>query len=103
MASQLDDHCESFPKSPNHLPTQNTTLHQEMAATTQANDTHPIRTSMNPDMKLDQDSTAKTTMISQFPRSTLRFEDGDVGNPRNWSARKKCGIGSFVLLAAFVA
>jgi hypothetical protein len=103
MPHSHHDHLESPSKSSNHTPTQNIIPRQEVVETAQVDGMPSLRTSADPDMRPDYHSASKTTMIAQLPQSDLQFEHGDVGNPRNWSTRKKCGVGCFVLFAAFVA
>ena len=45
----------------------------------------------------------KTVMTSHISAPPIEFADGDEGNPRNWTVKKKALIGTFVIVCGFVA
>ncbi len=58
---------------------------------------------LSPNPKTDPEKGLATVMISHHLQPLVYFEDGDSGNPRNWSPKKKSAIGFFALFSAFVA
>lgn len=45
----------------------------------------------------------RNDMIGHLSAPPVHFTDGDEGNPRNWTAKRKAAIGTFVIAAGFVA
>ncbi|KAE8443226.1 hypothetical protein EG329_002094 [Mollisiaceae sp. DMI_Dod_QoI] len=91
----MDDMINSKSKFESSLPKITEIAHENVGSS--------LDMELSPNPKTDPEKGLATVMISHHLQPLVYFEDGDSGNPRNWSPKKKSAIGFFALFSAFVA